>query len=339
MIDLLVAGGGPAGLATAIFGSMAGMSVVVVEPHRGPVDKACGEGIMPAGRALLERMGVETTTGRAFAGVRYHRKGVTATGRFKDGEGIGIRRTDLSEILWQRAADLGVDRRQGRIRDVEEFADSVVAMDIRARWLVAADGLNSSLRSSIGIPLLKSPPGRFGMRRHFATEADADFVDVYLGDEEEAYVTPIGGGVVGVALLSSVPRRFGDGLSKFPELLGRLDEPIDRIRGAGPFGKFAASVSKGRVALVGDAAGFLDPITGEGIRLGFESAELVVECLRRDALSQYEAGWRRIVRRYRWVTSGMLALRRNRYLKEAIVPVLRSAPRLFDGMLGLLGSR
>lgn len=339
MIDLVIAGGGPAGLATAIFASKAGMSVVVIEPHVGPIDKACGEGIMPAGRKLLDRMGLSIEGGKPFSGIRYHRKGRIAAGRFSHGKGIGLRRTVLSAALWERAGDLGVERVHGRFRTAEFSNTSVSILGIGARWLVGADGLNSIVRKSVGIPLEKARPGRYGVRRHFAVERWDDFVDVFLGEAEEAYVTPVGDHTVGVAILSQTAKPFDEGLAEFPELIKMLGDPVGKVQGAGPFGRFAAQASVGRTALVGDAAGFLDPITGEGIRLAFESADLLVQCLVQDRLQDYDAGWRRIVRRYRTITSGVLALRRNPYLKESMVPVLRGVPRLFDGMLGLLGGR
>ena len=339
MIDLLVAGGGPAGLATAICAAEHGMSVVVVEPRQGAIDKACGEGIMPAGRSSLERMGVQISTGRPFLGIQYHQNDATATGTFRGGQGLGIRRTDLSLALWRRADQLGVERRQGRIRDVELHRDSVVAAGEQARWLVGADGLHSAVRESVGISVIPAKGGRYGIRRHFSVEAETDYVDVFLGDQEEAYVTPVGDGLAGIAILSDVPRPFEEGLSSFPALKEQLGVPAGVVKGAGPFNKFASRVSIGRVALVGDAAGFLDPITGEGIRIGFDSAEFLVGCLVRDRLDLYETGWRRIVRRYRWLTGSLLALRRNRYLDAAIVPTLKRMPSMFDRMLELLGGR
>jgi len=213
----------------------------------------------------------------------------------------------------------------------------VQAVGIKARWLVAADGLNSTVRQLAGIPLVKMAPGRYGVRQHFEVVYEHDFVDVYLGKSDEVYVTPIGGGMVGVAVLSSGPQGFEEGLSRFPEVVKALKRPVGRVRGAGPFARFASRAGEGRIALVGDAAGFLDPITGEGIRLGFESAQLLVDCLQRNRLDEYDAGWRRIVRRYRQVTATILALRRNRYVNPAIVPTLRTVPGLFDRMLGVLG--
>ena len=337
MKDLLVAGGGPAGLAAAIFAAKAGLSVAVMEPHEGPIDKACGEGIMPAGRSLLEQMGVEPTTGRSLAGVRYHRKGSSAQGRFRKGSGLGVRRLALSDAMWRRAADLGVERLQGRVRDVTQADGHVLAAGMKGRWLIGADGLHSAVRQSLGIPLMPDRPGRFGIRRHFQTDEDSDFVDVYLGDTDEAYVTPVGGGLVGVAIISAAPKRFEDGLAQFDRLRDQLGDAAGGIQGAGPFRCVSSRVSLGRVALVGDAAGFLDPITGEGIRLGFEAAQLAVDCVLSNSLDRYEAGWRRIMRRYLRVTSALLALRRSRYAREAIVPALRATPFAFDWMLGLLG--
>lgn len=337
MIDLLVAGGGPAGLAAAIFGAQAGLRIAVVEPHTGAIDKACGEGIMPVGLHLLADMGVALNAGRPFLGVRYHRNGISAEGRFRSGPGRGVRRTDLSHAMWRRAADLGVERIQGRVRQVELFEHSVRAAGLEARWLVAADGLHSTVRRSLGVPLVPDRPGRFGIRRHFRTTRDSQFVEVYLGDAEEAYVTPVADGLVGVAILASQPRSIEEALARFPRLAEHLIQPVGSTQGAGPFRRFASTVSVRRVALVGDAAGFLDPITGEGVRLAFESARLAVDCIVRGSLAGYEEGWRVIMRRYRTLTSALLLLRRTPLVREAIVPTLRIAPFVFDKMLALLG--
>ena len=102
MIDLLVAGGGPAGLATAILGARAGLDVVVVERRRGPVDKACGEGLMPHAVALLQSLGVEAP-GKPFHGITYLDSRRRVTGRFRGGAGRGVRRTALHAGLLEAA--------------------------------------------------------------------------------------------------------------------------------------------------------------------------------------------------------------------------------------------
>src|SRR5512135_476662 len=92
--DLVVVGGGPIGLATAIEAALAGMVVTVIEPRPSPVDKACGEGLMPAARQGLLRLGVEPE-GMDFHGIRYLAPGASAVARFRRGPGLGVRRTTL----------------------------------------------------------------------------------------------------------------------------------------------------------------------------------------------------------------------------------------------------
>jgi flavin-dependent dehydrogenase len=315
------------------------MSAIVIEPHTGSVDKACGEGIMPAGRRLLDKMEVDIQTGVPFGGVRYHQNGKVATGRFHSGDGIGVRRTHLSEALWNRAELMGVERRTGRIRSVEFRHDSVLAEGITARWLVGADGLHSTVRKCAGIGVRTIGRPRYGVRRHFKSLSESSHVDVYLDEESEIYVTPVANGVVGVAVLSMDASAYEEQLDKFPQLKERLGSPIGPAKGAGPFGRFSTRVYDKRVALVGDAAGFLDPITGEGIRLGIEAADYLVTCLKNGDISSYGRGWNRIVRNYRWVTGSVLALRRNPVTSRAMVSTLCAMPSIFDYALGLLGDR
>ncbi|MGH3328603.1 MAG: FAD-dependent oxidoreductase, partial [Streptomycetales bacterium] len=98
MIDLLVAGGGPVGLGTAVLAAQSGMRVVVAEPRTGPIDKACGEGLMPGAVAALRDLGV-ALDGRPFAGIRYVGSGRGVEGRFRAGCGLGVRRTVLHAAL------------------------------------------------------------------------------------------------------------------------------------------------------------------------------------------------------------------------------------------------
>ena len=111
MTDLLVVGGGPIGLAVAIRASAAGLSVRVLDARKPPLDKACGEGIMPDGVELLERLGVDPVdlAGQPFGGIRYLDGDDHAEGRFSGRRGLGVRRTRLHSVMRERAERVGVD--------------------------------------------------------------------------------------------------------------------------------------------------------------------------------------------------------------------------------------
>ena len=201
--DVVVAGGGPVGLAVAIGARAAGLRVAVVEPRTTPVDKACGEGLMPAAVAGLARLGV---AGRGPA-VRRHPLPRGRAGRSPRSSGtvpgLGVRRTALHAALAARAEEVGVVRVPGSVREVEQDAEGVTAAGLRARWLVAADGLHSPVRRQLGLQTPGTGPGRYGLRRHFAVAPWTRHVEVYWGDRAEAYVTPVSRAAGG----RRVPRR------------------------------------------------------------------------------------------------------------------------------------
>lgn len=167
MRDLVVVGAGPVGLATAIGAAQAGMRVTVMDPRPGPVDKACGEGLMPGARASLDALGVKVS-GRPFRGIRYASAdgGVTATARFARGAGLGVRRTELSRGLAVRADELGVERLAVRAGLPVQRAGWVETAGVRSAWLVAADGLHSPIRRGLGLDLPAAARARYGLRRH-----------------------------------------------------------------------------------------------------------------------------------------------------------------------------
>lgn len=329
MIDVLVAGGGPAGLATAIHAALAGMEAVVVEPRPGPVDKACGEGVMPGGVGALRALGAEVT-GHRLRGIRYVQGRHRAEALFRGGHGLGVRRTELHTALSLRAAALGVKIVPGRVVEVRQSADSVNAAGMRARWLVAADGLRSPVRRSLGLELPGRGPRRYGLRRHYRTAPWTDHVEVHWSPYGEAYVTPVAGDLVGVAVLSPVRRGYGAHLEAFPDLLPLLGgAAVTPVRGAGPLRQRVLRRTAGRVLLVGDAAGYVDALTGEGVALAFASAEAAVRCLAEGRPERYESAWLRQSRRHRALTSALVLAGAHPASARLIVPAASCLPGVF----------
>jgi len=335
--DVLVAGGGPAGLATAIRAAQAGFATTVVDRRAGVVDKACGEGLMPSAMRSLRALGVEVP-GRAFHGIRYVDGDRSAEGRFRAGPGLGVRRVDLHQALRQRADQVGVRRVTGTVDRIRQGNGWVEAAGERARWLVGADGLHSAVRRDLGLELPSRHPPRYGLRRHFAIEPWTDLVEVHWSAHAEAYVTPVGEGCVGVALLFTGRASYDELLRRFPVLAAHLEgaAPVTAVRGAGPFEQRVRRRVAGRVLLVGDAAGYVDALTGEGINLGLAASEAAVAALVAGDPLAYEAAWSRLSRRYRTLTSTLLWARRRPWLRPRIVPAAERLPMVYRGVLDLL---
>ncbi|MFE7775233.1 NAD(P)/FAD-dependent oxidoreductase [Streptomyces sp. NPDC057445] len=340
MIDLLVVGGGPAGLATAIHGALAGLEVVVAEPRPTPVDKACGEGLMPGAVRALGELGV-TVAGKRFHGIRYVDgiSGRSTEGHFRAGHGLGVRRTELQAALAERAAALGVRLVPHRLGQVHQERHCVTAGGMTARYLAAADGLHSPTRRALG---LRTPPdprraARYGLRRHYAVEPWSDLVEVHWSARSEAYVTPLAPDLVGVAVLGADRAPFQAQLARFPILSSRLPAGAGtRVRGAGPLRQQVRARVAGRVLLVGDAAGYVDALTGEGLTLALTAAGELVRCVRADCPEDYERAWRRLSRSYRMLTGSLLRARECPLLGPRIAPLAARVPRLFRAGVNLL---
>jgi flavin-dependent dehydrogenase len=336
MIDLLVAGGGPGGLATATHAAKAGLQAVVVERRPGPIDKACGEGLMPHTVKQLRKLGV-SPDGKAFRGITYLDATRSVRADFRSGQGMGMRRTALSEALHDAASSAGVRIVHGDIGDVSQDVSSVRCGDLRARYLAAADGLHSPIRRSLGLELPSRGRRRWGIRRHFQVAPWSDTVEVYWAHDTEAYVTPLAADSVGVAVLTSRKGRFDDHLAEFPALAARLaGVPHDSDRAAGPLRQRVRSRTSGRVMLVGDAAGYVDALTGEGMGIAFGGAELLVNCVLADAPGDYDRQWRQMSRRYRALTARLLHASGCAPVRSMLVPAASALPRAFSGIVNLL---
>ncbi|GAA4894510.1 NAD(P)/FAD-dependent oxidoreductase [Actinomycetospora straminea] len=331
-VDLLVAGGGPAGLVTALHAARAGLDVEVWEPRPGAVDKACGEGLMPGALADLLELGVDPP-GHAFHGIRYVAGERRADAAFRAGAGRGIRRTTLHGALIAAVTAAGARVEQRAVGDLRQDDEAVVVDGVRARHLVAADGLHSPVRRGLGLDPAPARHRRYGVRRHFRTAPWSPFVEVHWAPDVEAYVTPVADDLVGVAVLASSRGTFPDRLAALPGLEALLDgaEPASAVRGAGPLRQRVRRRVAGRVLLVGDAAGYVDALTGEGLALAFAQAGAAVRAITDGAPQRYDREWARLTRRYRWLTGALLLGTRPRPARRALVPAARMLPPLFDG--------
>jgi 2-polyprenyl-6-methoxyphenol hydroxylase-like FAD-dependent oxidoreductase len=376
MIDVLVAGGGPIGLAAAICCAQAGLSVTVAEPRAAPVDKACGEGVMPAAVRRLTALGV-TPAGHPLRGIRYVDAAHQADARFRHGHGLGVRRTVLHAALAARAAALGIPVLPVKVSTFAQDADHVTAAGVEARYLVAADGLHSTIRRAVeqdsrapegSTPARPRPgatrdlaPQRYGLRRHYRVAPWTDLVEVHWTPHAEAYVTPVSPDVVGVALLFAKPHRerlpsagagpgatqqaapdgsrddgnFQARLSAFPALLDRSDgaDPASELRGAGPMRQDVRRRVHGRVLLVGDASGYVDALTGEGLGVGLAQADALAACLAAGRPADYERAWRRASGPAWRFTAGLLWSRNQPLLGPRLVPFAQHFPWIFTTLV------
>lgn len=337
MIDLLVVGGGPVGLVTALEASQQGLSVVVVDRRAGDGDKACGEGLMPSAVAALAVLGVDPP-GRDIRGIRYLGGGRLAAAQFTGPPGRGVRRTTLVRVLRERLDAAGVPRLQGNVTALDQRRDSVAAAGVQARYVAVADGLHSPLRRSLGLAATTTKPARYGIRRHARVRPWTSHVEVYWSESGEAYVTPVSDSLVGVAVLGSGGTAFDRRLAEFPALEARLRGADwgTRARGAGPLRQRSTQRVQGRALLVGDAAGYVDALTGEGMAVGFASARELVRCVAADTPQDYEAAWRRATRRPRLITEAVLRSTRPAPVRRMVVPAAATLPRAFAGIVNQL---
>lgn len=337
--DVCVAGGGPSGLATAIAAAARGLSVIVVDAARPPLEKACGEGLMPDAVEALAALGVSLDAAESapFSGIRFIGADHTAEAAFAAGMGRGVRRPALHALLQSRAEDLGVRFAWGsRVVGLERDRLLLDNRAIRARWIVGADGLQSRIRRWAGLDTGRILSRRIALRRHYRITPWSQFVEVYWGDAGQAYVTPVGSELVCVAFIARGKQPVADAmLDSLPRLKKQLaGAPFaGPARGAVTISRKLSQCTRGSVALVGDASGSVDAITGEGMALGFRQALSLADAMAAGDLTSYETACRAIRRVPLFMSRTLLLMDSSRLLRNYTLRALERSPELFARMM------
>jgi menaquinone-9 beta-reductase len=337
--DVFIVGGGPAGLAAAIAAREKGLSAMVADGAMPPIEKPCGEGLMPETVAALGRLGVRlgAVDGRKVRGIRFVQADADAGADFR-APGFGVRRPLLHQRMVQRAEECGVEFLwKTPVTGIEDGIVRACGRKISARWIVGADGQGSRVRRWSGLEDSRCGKPRYAVRRRFAMAPWSNYVEVHWSDRAQAYVTPIGSDEVCVVTVAEreADAEFAMAVAEMPQLSERLTGAASsaRERGAVTLMRKLRRVQRGNVALVGDASGGVDAITGEGLRLAFAQALALAEAMASGDLRIYERAHRRIGARPRWMGSCMLFLGRHPEIRRRVIRTLRDNPELFARLL------
>ena len=339
--DVFVAGGGPAGLAAAIAASKRGFKVTVADGGIPPINKACGEGLMPDALAALQSLDIclEPLDGHPLRGSRFIDGAISASAEFPDAAGIGIRRTVLHQRMIERAESCGVRMLwRTTVNAIERAGVRAGGVLTRAKWIVGADGAQSLVRRWMELDRGSEVTQRFCARQHFQIAPWTSHVEVYWHGRAQIYVTPVAAQEIGVVVISDEsPINFAAAIRNCAPLFERLKnaEPAGTPRGAITVMRKLPRVFCGNVALLGDASGSVDAITGEGLRLAFLQSEALANALSQNDLSQYQNAHRRISRTPRMMARLLLLLAHQPILRRRTIQILSAEPHLFTRLLGV----
>ncbi|HEX9610198.1 MAG TPA: NAD(P)/FAD-dependent oxidoreductase [Candidatus Limnocylindria bacterium] len=308
-VDLLVVGAGPAGSALAASMSRAGASVLLIESSRHPRPKACAEYASPRIIEELARIGLPpddwTDAAVPLDGMRLHAGGRATIVRYADRSGPrsawGVERQMFDARLASHAAECGAELRVrssavrletagGRvrgawIRDRATGRENLVTAD----WTVGADGVRSTIARLVGVERPVRFPRRLGLVAHYSgVDGLTDHGEMHVGAGGYVGLAPVPGGELNVGMALPLEGRLGSSRSRFEGAIAAIPAVAQRlagarrvtpIRGAAPIGHRVSRVAGPGWLLIGDAAGFVDPFTGEGIHRALRSARAAADAL------------------------------------------------------------
>jgi menaquinone-9 beta-reductase len=300
--DVVVVGAGPAGAACALLLARAGFAVVLADKAHFPRPKPCGEYTSPAVAGVLGRLGLRAAVDAAGAcwlrGMRLYAPDGSAWLVDYASQGqraLAIPRATLDHVLVEAAARAGARLVEGyRVEQLQMERAAVVGvrgrvgntpLAVPARLVVGADGLHSVVARALGVGATLPWPQRLGLVAHYDGPRLGGYGEMYVGRRGYCGLAPVGDGRVNVGIVVDLPRR-GDGLSaaaRFEHALAGIPGAARRLAGArrvsaiggrGPLARRARRLSGPGWLLVGDAASFLDPFTGDGVYEALRGAEL-----------------------------------------------------------------
>jgi geranylgeranyl reductase family protein len=381
VVDVIVVGAGPAGAATAILLAERGWSVALLDKAAFPRPKICGEYLSPEASRILDRLGVLKTVDQAGAQPLRGMRIVAPDGTVLEGvypttgpwrgyrdHALAVPREKLDRILVERAKSFPVDVRERhrvtgllteneRIAGVRAQDEDGRELELRARLVVGADGRSSVVASSLGL-VRPHPLRRMALVQHVALEGLGDRGEIFIDPPDYAILNPVQPGLVNLGLVvplahaapwsSRLETFFRARLKQLRHLAPRLAgmEPAGRLMAMGPLAYRVGEPRVDGVLLAGDAAGFYDPFTGEGLFTALRSAELLADTahsaltlgdLSTAALAPYARARNRELAAKSRVTRGIQLLIARRGLANVAAHALSRRPALLDTLMGVIG--
>jgi flavin-dependent dehydrogenase len=353
--DICIVGAGPAGLACAIGAARQGLHVDIIDAAKPPIDKACGEGLLPGSLESLAALGfdlgrdLDPIESIRLHGIRFlgdsasSHDYVTVQAAFPANPGRGIRRTLLHSLLLERASSLGVRFHwENAVRSIATGNNTATvqtdSQTLHARYLVGADGHKSRIARWAGLTAGSIRSRRIGLRQHYAIAPWSRYIEIYWSNHGQAYVTPISSSEICVAFVSRRKMASADhALSLFPALKRHLiaAKPSGRARGSITLGRTLPRIVSGNIALIGDASGSVDAITGEGLALGFRQAAALAPALKANNLAVYQQAHRSIQRLPTLMSQALLLMDRFPRVRDRSLNLFQRNPWLFERLLQL----